>query len=97
LSKALCLLSFIIRDLKTRNIILEDGQIFDVSKFNLCSIHKQANIIYTGLGRGFKDQQDATHTAYDDAMKLERLNIDKAADGVLRGRERLIRTGFANR
>jgi len=97
LEQGLMSAEFIIRDLKTRNIILEDGQIFDVSKFNLCSIHKQANIIYTGLGRGFKDQQDATQTAYEDAMKLERLNIDKAADGVLRGRERLIRTGFANR
>lgn len=88
---------FIIRDLKERNIILEDGQVFDISKFNVPSIHKQANLIYGGLGRGFQDQQDASEKAYQKAMSLARLNIDKAADGRLRGRERLIRTGFATR
>lgn len=88
---------FIIRDLKERNIILEDGQVFDVSKFNLCSIHKQANLIYGGLGRGYQDQQDRSEKAYQKAMNLGRLNIDSSGDGILRGRERMITTGFAGR
>ena len=88
---------FIIRDLKTRNIIIEDGQIFDIAKFNICSIHKQANIIYGGLGRGYQDQQVASEKAYQGCMNLGRLNIDSNADGRLRGRERLITTGFAGR
>ena len=88
---------FIIRDLKERNIIIEDGQVFDVSKFNLCSIHKQANLIYGGLGRGYVDQQERSEKAYQKAMNLGRLNIDSNADGILRGRERLITTGFARR
>lgn len=88
---------FIVRDLKTRNIIVEDGQIFDAAKFNMCSIHKQANMIYGGLGRGYQDQQDRTEKAYQDSMNLGRLNIDSDADGRLRGRERMIRTEFATR
>ncbi len=88
---------FIIRDLKTRNIILEDGQVFDIFKFNVASIHKQASIIYGGLGRGYKDQIERSEKAYQKAMALGRLNIDKNADGTLRGRERTIRTEFATR
>ena len=88
---------FIIRDLKTRNIIVEDGQVFDIQKFNVASIHKQAHLIYGGLGRGYQDQQDRSEKAYQKAMALGRLNIDKNADGRLRGRERLIRTEFATR
>lgn len=87
----------IIRDLKTRNIILEDGQVFDISKFNVASIHKQAHIIYGGLGRGYKDQQEASEKSYQKAMSLGRMNIDKHADGRLSGRERSIRTEFATR
>ena len=87
----------IIRDLKTRNIILEDGQVFDVAKFNVPSIHKQANIIYGGLGRGYQDQIERSEKAYQKAMSLGRMNIDKHADGRLSGRERSIRTEFATR
>lgn len=88
----------IVRDLKSRNMILESGQILDAESFNTANIHMQAAIIFAGLGgRGFEEDRKEAQKAYEKSMSLARKNIDRDTDGKLETSDRVWSTTFGSR
>ena len=75
-------------DLRQRNLTLTRDQIVDFDLFRNASIHKTAEIIYSGLQGGFEDQMKRARQGYVDAMNMGKFNIDKNRDGSLNVKER---------
>lgn len=71
----------IIRDLRTRNIILERDQIIDYELFNEASIHKVAEIVYGAFGEDHRDDMKVARDRYKEAMNLKQYNVDRNRDG----------------
>lgn len=85
----------IVRDMKTRNFIISEGQIIDTDLLSLPSQHKQAQIIFGGLERKDPKDEAIAMNRYKKYMELSRLNIDRNGSGDLSRAEKSIRTGFA--
>ena len=87
----------VIRDLKSRNIILSREQVLTPELFMEAAVHKTAEIIYAAFGSAFKDDKDNARKRYDEAMKLSTYNIDVTRDGRLDVGETLVKTGVLHR
>jgi len=87
----------IIQDLWKRNIIWSDSQILDFQLFKEASMHKTAQIIYSGLGGSQRDEAAAALVKYDTSKNLGRYNTDVNRDGQLTPGEKSIRTAAMSR
>lgn len=87
----------IIRELRRRNYILSGDQILDYELFSEPSVHKVAELIYTGLGQTFEDKRKAAEAKYIATLDLGHLNVDLNQDGNLDTYERVTQTGFMTR
>ena len=88
---------FIIKELKSRSIILNQDQIMDFDLFQEASIHKIAAIIYAALGDDFRDDYKQSLERFNNSMNLKQFNIDKNIDGRLNLAEKAFKTGFNRR
>jgi hypothetical protein len=75
--------SSIVRDLKSRGLILKRGQIFDWTLFNEPAVHRTAEVIYRGMGAAYRDDAQAAAQAYSRSMKMENYGIDRSGNGRL--------------
>jgi len=87
----------IIRDLKTRNLIISSHQILDYEHFLEPAIHKVAEMIYCGLGKAYEENRKLAKTYYDNALKLNFFNVDRNADANLSESERSVSTSWLSR
>lgn len=71
----------IVADLRAQNIAIRREQIMDVSLFIAPSIHKVAEIIFTGLGNAYLDRAKMAASAYRDALSMGKFEIDANATG----------------
>ena len=91
--------SEIMRELK-RKSILKDFSGFGIMEpdlFNEASIHKTAQIIYSGLGKSFTDEGLAAFRSYNEAIDRAFFVIDQNCSGTVEQAEKMIRTGFITR
>lgn len=87
----------IIRDLRTRRVILERDQIIDYQLFNEASIHKVAEIIYGAFGEDRRDDMGEARKKYNEAINIKQYNMDENRDGRLSESERAASTRFFTR
>lgn len=86
-----------ILDLKARNIMKSPSQLLDYEKFTLPSVHKTAEIIYTGLGPRFADSAGLARQRYTDTLNQRFFNVDVNRDGSLSEVEKHLESGFLSR
>jgi hypothetical protein len=72
-------------------------KIMDTQYIKLPSIHKCAEIVFTGLGPAYKDRAELAHGKFLDAMNMKYFNVDINGDGQLSKYERRAKTGFFSR
>lgn len=87
----------IITDLRRKNVIQSGDQILDYELFIEPSVHKVAELIYTGLGSAFEDKRKNAETKYITTLDLGYVRIDLDQDSNLSTHERYARTGFLTR
>jgi hypothetical protein len=87
----------IIFELKRKNLILSGDQLLDYELFLEPSVHKVAELIYSGLGQSFEDKRKAAEYKYILTLDQGYLRIDSNGDGKLAENERISRTGFLTR
>lgn len=87
----------IVRDLKSRSIVMSQNQILDYEKFREPAVHKVAELIYWGLGRQFEDNRLLARGYYNDAMNVKFFNVDLNRDANLSEIEKTISTGYMTR
>jgi len=91
--------SEIMRELK-RKSILKDFSGFGIMEpdlFEEPSIHKTAQIIYSGLGKSFSDEGLAAFRSYNEAIDRAFFVIDQNGNGKVEQGEKKIMTGFLTR
>lgn len=74
---------FIIRDMKSRRLIKDPGQILDWSIFIEPACHKAAEIIYRALGQAYKPNADEANKAYTASMNKDAFRLDENANARL--------------
>lgn len=87
----------IIFDMKRKNLILSGDQLLDYEIFLEPSVHKVAELIYTGLGQTFEDKRRAAEDKYQKTLDQGYMRIDSDGSGSLSSNERINRTGFLTR
>lgn len=87
----------IVRDLISKRIIRDRGQIADWRLFVEPAVHKTAEIVYRGLGAAYRDDAQAATKAYSQAMQIESFRIDKAGEGRLTGFDKRTQLTFLRR
>lgn len=84
----------IIKDLRTRNIVVSADQILDPELFEIAAVHKAAEIIYRGMGSEFRQDKSDARKAYNEAISRRYFNIDLDGDARLDSAERIIQTSL---
>jgi hypothetical protein len=79
---------YIIRDLKTMNVIRQPDQILDWRLFSKPSVHKTAEIIFRAFGDDYKDNMIDSMRAYKSALDMKYYNVDKSRDATLQEPEK---------
>ena len=80
--QALTAASYISKALISKNIIFSNNQILDIAVYRSASVHKTANIIYSGLGiRNYAEEVKLTEQRFKDAMNQGYYHPDQNANG----------------
>ena len=87
----------VVRDLRTRNIIANRGQILDHELFINAACHKVAEIVYAGCGKAYTEQHKQARVAYNEALNIKFYNVDKFMDGRLEPADSRFSTGYLSR
>lgn len=85
------------RDLKAKGIALSPNQILNWQIFSEASVHKVAEIIYSGLGRAYEENRKNAKAYYAEALGLTYFEIDQNKTGMIEDNERATGTGWLNR
>lgn len=91
--------TYIAKTLKQRNIVINDNQILDIASLRNPSVHKAAQIIFSGLGaRNYAEEIKLAAQCFEAAMTQDKFRTDTNANARLDRSERIIATtGRANR
>jgi len=73
--------NIIISDLIKRNFMQSKNQVLDSRLFRILGVHKTAELIFSGLGGGFKDERIEARKEYDLYFNANNLGIDINKDG----------------
>jgi hypothetical protein len=73
----------VVEDLKTRGIILSEGQILRLDDVSLPTSYKTLVLIMASLGKGFEDKRDYYEARYKEYISKINLSLDKNSDGIL--------------
>lgn len=87
----------IVDDLIRRRLIESRGQIVDWSILRVPSVHKVAEIIYSGLGTSYAAHMQRAEQAYARSMQKELFRVDRDRDGRLSVCERRQGVTFMSR
>jgi hypothetical protein len=88
---------YIIKDLRSRNMIYSADQVFEPEMLEEAAIHKTAEIIYRGMGAEFDRDKTEAYKSYMSCMGTKFFNIDKNKDGSVSPLERSTRSLYATR
>ena len=86
--------NLLISDLISRNIILNQGQILDVSKLKYAAVCKTAQVIFNSMGDDYKDDAQMAKNEYDLRISNGVLNIDLNNNATLDKDEARFRQGY---
>jgi hypothetical protein len=78
----------ITRRLRSSNIVVSPNQILNYEIFLEPSVHKTASLIYSGIGKAYKEDAEKAEKKYIESMKMNYFDIDKNADGELSAEEK---------
>lgn len=70
-------------DLKSRGLIIDEGQIIQFDDFALAAAYKAVSFIYFNLGPDFDSKNSKAMAQYKANLKTRRLSVDKDMDGKL--------------
>jgi hypothetical protein len=87
----------VIKDLKSKQVVLSGSQILERDDYRLASVCKTAQIIFTAMGDDYVDDAATAKKEYDMRMDLSVHKIDLNNDGILDVKERFSRVGFFSR
>jgi hypothetical protein len=79
---------WIVRELRSKNLILSQNQILDWTLYKSASVHKVAEIIFRAFGDDYLEEMKAAQFAYKAAMEIKGVNLDQNANGQLDPLER---------
>jgi hypothetical protein len=68
-------------DLKSRGLIIDEGQIIQFDDFYVSCAYRTLAVIYFSLGPDFEDKRQMAMREYNMNLKTRRLTIDKDMDG----------------
>lgn len=89
---------YIAKELRQKGLIITNDQLLDVSILRSPAVHKTAHIIYSGLGaKNYAAEIAHTQKAFEDAMTMNRFQVDADKDGLKGGNDRLITNRRATR
>jgi hypothetical protein len=71
----------IVKDLKSRQVIVDKAQIFDWSVFEDAATHRVAEIIYGAFGLPYVEHAKSAHLKYEKAISGKLLNLDDDRSG----------------
>lgn len=87
----------IISDLRAKAIVVRRDQILDSSLYTAASVHKTAEIIFAGLGNGYRDSKKDAMDAYNKYLPVKFPEVDLNGDGQLDNFEKTFSTSFGSR
>jgi hypothetical protein len=87
----------VIKDLKSKQVILSGSQILERDDYRLPAVCKTAQIIFTAMGDDYVDDAATAKKEYDMRMDLSVHKIDLNNDGILDVKEQFSRVGFFSR
>lgn len=87
----------IVRDLKSGGIIHSASQLLDFELFRNPSIHKTAELIYTGMGKAYAEDRNAARDRYKESIDRKNFRVDLNRDANLSRGEKQVSTVFSRR
>lgn len=75
--------TYIAKTLRQKGLIYSNEQLLDIASLRSASVHKTANIIWSGLGaKNYASEIAATEKAFENALTMDKFQVDKDMDGV---------------
>lgn len=87
----------IVRDLRTKGIIVRRDQILDSSLYQNACVHKVASIIFAGLGNGYRDARNDAEANYQKSLNIKFHEVDLNADGQTDAYEKTFSSAYGSR
>ncbi len=89
---------YVIKELTKKSVIIERSQILDTSILQEATVHKAAQIIYTGLGaKNYEKEIGEATKRFSENINLKKYDVDKNANGQKERYEKRITTNRATR
>lgn len=73
----------IIRNLRARKRVVSRNQILNWQMFSEAAVHKVAEMIFSAFGNDFNEQRQMAKTKFDEAIRLDEVDLDKDRDARL--------------
>ncbi len=87
----------IVSHLRRNNVIVRREQIFDWSLFTEASVHKTAELIFSGLGNGYFERAKIAQAKFEKAVNVKFAEIDLDASGDVTDSEKTISQSWGTR
>lgn len=87
----------VIRELKSRNIVVSENQILNWEIFRDASVQRVAEIIYRGFGTAFNEEKRSARSEFIKAIDKEIMQIDRNRNARIDSNERFRPAGILHR